>query len=98
MVEDRSHAESALSFTEEVLKWSELQPNYWYMPEQVKFQHSRALQANDRQEEAEEYLHQASARMMMVADNINDEGLRRSYLENVRDNRAIHAAYQERFG
>jgi hypothetical protein len=68
------------------------------MPEQVKFLHSRALRVNGREDEADDYLRQAYERMMMVAEKIEDEDLRRSYLENVRDNRELQAAYQERFG
>jgi tetratricopeptide (TPR) repeat protein len=96
--EDHSHAESALECTEEALNCYGLEPSTWVMPEQIHFQHSRALRVNGREEEADEYLRQAYERVMMVAGNISDEDLRRSYLENVRDNRAIQAAYQERFG
>ncbi len=96
--EDQSHAESALECTEEALKCCELELGVWVMPEQIHFQHSRALRVNGREEEADEYLHQAYERVMMVAGKINDEDLRRTFLENVRDNRDIQAMYQESFG
>ncbi len=50
------------------------------------------------EEEADEYLRQAYERMMKVAGKIDDEKLRISYLENVRDNRALREAYQKRLG
>lgn len=96
--EDRSHARLALEGTEEALKCFEVGFSGWVMPEQIQFLHSRALRVNGREEEADEYLHQAYERVMMVAGKISDEDLRRSYLENVRDNAAIQAAYHERFG
>jgi len=36
--------------------------------------------------------------MMMSAGKITDDDLRHSYLNNVRENRDIRAAYEERFG
>jgi predicted ATPase len=94
--ENSSQAESALECTEEALKAFEIEQQV--MPEQIHFQHSRALRVNGLEEEADKYLREAFERVMMVAGNINDEDLRRSYLENVRGNREIQAAYQERFG
>jgi hypothetical protein len=76
----------------------ELEPSIWIMPEQIHFQHSRALRVNGQEEEADETLRKAFERLMMVVGNISNEDLRRSYLENVRDNREIQVMYQERFG
>ena len=96
--EDHSHAMLALECTNEALKCFELDLPGWVMPEQIHFHHSRALRVNGKEAEADDYLRQAYERMMMVAGNIKDEDLRRSYLENVRDNREIQATYQEKFG
>jgi predicted ATPase len=96
--EDRSHAEAAIKSTEEVMKVIEIDHPVWIMPEHCLYLHACALRVNGREEEADEYLRQAYERVMMVAENISDEDLRRSYLENVRVNRAIQATYRERFG
>jgi tetratricopeptide (TPR) repeat protein len=96
--EDLTHSESALECTAEALKCFEKAEGLFFMPEQIHFLHSRALRANGRDGEADEYLRQAYERMMMAAGNIRDDELRRSYLENVRDNRAIQTEYKERFG
>jgi predicted ATPase len=96
--ENPSHAEAALECTEGALKAIAVEQGYDLMPENFLFQHSWALRVNGRAEEADDYLRQAYERVMMVAGNISDEDLRRSYLENVRDNRVIQTAYQERFG
>ncbi len=60
--------------------------------------HARALRANGREAEADETLKQAYDYVMRVADNLQDESLRRSWLENVRDNREIVAEWQQRMG
>jgi tetratricopeptide (TPR) repeat protein len=96
--EDLSHTGAALECTEEALEAIAVEPGYDLMPENFLFQHSWALRVNGRAEEADDYLHQAYERVMMVAGNISDADLRRSYLKNVRDNRAIQATYRERFG
>jgi tetratricopeptide (TPR) repeat protein/predicted Ser/Thr protein kinase len=97
--EDQSQAKLALECTQEALECFQLDPSsLLIMPEQIHFLHSLALRENGFNKEADEFLQKAYDRMMMVAGNISDEDLRRSYLENVRDNRAIQAAYQERFG
>jgi tetratricopeptide (TPR) repeat protein len=58
--------------------------------------HARALRANGRKAEADETLKQAYDYVMRVADNLQDETLRRSWLENVRDNREIVAEWAAR--
>lgn len=65
-------------------------------PEQIFFTHARALQAVGRDAEAGEYLRRAYNRVMLIADSLDDETLRRSFLENVRQNRAIVAAWEEK--
>ena len=96
--EDQSHAGVALECTTEAIECYQRDVSSWVMPEQIYFHHSQALRANGMEMEADEYLSKAFDRMMKVAGNIDDKELRRSYLENVRDNRNLHAAYQERFG
>ena len=95
--EGSSHTEKALECTIGALEAIAVEPSFWEMPEQFYFQHSRALRVNGREEEADEYLHQAYERVMMVAGYFNDGDLRRSYLENIRHNREIQELYQERF-
>ena len=58
--------------------------------------HTRALRANGREAEADDYLKQAHDYVMRVADNLEDESLRRSWLENGRDNREIVAEWESR--
>lgn len=58
--------------------------------------HARALRANGREAEADKTLKQAYDHVMRVADNLNDVSLRRSWLENVRDNREIVAEWESR--
>lgn len=96
--EDQSHAGLALECTSEALECYLMEVPNWVMPEQIYFNHSRALRANGMEMEADKYLRQAYERMMKVAGKIDDEELRISYLENVRDNRALREAYQERLG
>jgi predicted ATPase len=96
--EDAAQAKEALACTEEALKLFEIAPHYSYFPEGNLFLHSRALRANGREEEADEYLRQAYARVMMVAGKFSNKDFRQSYLENIHDNRAIQEEYQARFG
>ncbi|MGW8144743.1 MAG: protein kinase domain-containing protein [Anaerolineales bacterium] len=96
--QDRSQAGVALECIQEALECYQIESNWIIMPEQVHFQHSRALWANGLEQEADKALQKAYGRMRMVAGNIKDDELRRSYLENVRDNRELQAAYHERFG
>ncbi len=92
-----SHAGQALERMQEIQKLKGIRPDIG-LGERDLFLHARALQANGRQAEADEYLHRAYDWMMMAASKIKDDDLRQSYLENVRDNRDIQAAYQARFG
>jgi tetratricopeptide (TPR) repeat protein len=95
--DDSSHAEAALDCTEGALTALKVEPTI-IRPGQYLFIHSRALRINGHEAQADDYLKQAYEHMEMVVGNIKDKDLKRSYLENVRDNRGIQAAYQERFG
>jgi predicted Ser/Thr protein kinase len=96
--EDQIHAEFALECTSEALKNLEKEEGYFIMPEQTYFHHSEALRVNNQEKEADDFLRQAYERMMLVAEKIEDKKIRQCYLENVRENREIRAAYHERFG
>jgi len=58
-------------------------------PEISLFTHAQALRAAGRTAEADEHLRKAYERVMLVASKTQDEVLRGSWLENVRDNREI---------
>jgi tetratricopeptide (TPR) repeat protein len=62
--------------------------------EQPFWIHALALRANGRAAEADEFLRRAYERVQLVANNLSDAELRRSWLENVRDNRDIVAAWK----
>jgi tetratricopeptide (TPR) repeat protein len=87
--------DEALTYSAEAMRLMETAPELWEM-EQVLFTHSRALNALSRAAEADEYLRRAYDRVMLVADKIKDEALRRSWLENIRDHRDISAAWNAR--
>jgi len=86
-----------LAHSNEVVRLTELSPSSW-SPEQYFFLHSRLLRANGRETEADEYLQKAYDLVQLVASNTKDETLRRSWLENVRDNREIVAGWERRRG
>ena len=65
-----------------------------YAAEQFFFTHARALLANGQQVEAEDYLRQAYERVLLVAEQMEDAELRRSWLEDVRVNREIIARWE----
>jgi DNA-binding SARP family transcriptional activator len=58
------------------------------------FTHSRILEANGQTEQARLYLQRAYERLRSIADQISDEALRRSFLENVSIHRQIIEAWQ----
>jgi predicted ATPase len=62
--------------------------------EQALWTHARALRAAGRADEARAALQQAHARVMLVAAQTEDAALRRSWLEQVHDNREIVAAWE----
>ncbi len=57
---------------------------------------SRVYRANNRIAEADDYLQQAYERVMLVASKTKDDDRRKSYLENVKENREILRAAHER--
>ena len=65
-----------------------------YAVERFFFTHSRALLANGRQAEAEDFLRRAHERVLLVAGQTDDPELRRSWLEDVKTNRAIIADWE----
>ncbi len=67
-----------------------------YDVEGIFFIHSRALRTNGQDSEADEYLQKAYDRVMLVARKTKDDTLRRSWLDNVRDNREIVAEWESR--
>ena len=60
-----------------------------YAAEKFYFTHSRALLASGQPAEAKEYLRRAYERVRLVAGQTDAPELRRSWLEDVRTNRAI---------
>jgi tetratricopeptide (TPR) repeat protein len=87
--------DEALSYSAEAVRLMETTPESWEM-EQSLFIHSRALRANGRRAEADEHLRRAYDRVMLVASKTQDPELRRSWLENVRDNRETVAEWESR--
>ena len=71
-------------------------PNPGHMLKQFFIVRSRALRAAGRAAEADEYLRKARERVMLVAGKIEDETLRRGWLENVRLNRELLAEWAAR--
>jgi tetratricopeptide (TPR) repeat protein len=65
-------------------------------PEMFLWMASQVYRANNQPEKAEEFLRKAYERVMLVAGKIQDEALRKSYLENVKDNREILREAKER--
>jgi tetratricopeptide (TPR) repeat protein len=89
--EDPAHAFEALVAIEKALEVIEEFPEIWLPPEYLYFTASKVLRTNKRLDEADDYLRQAYERVMLVAGNIKDDDLRRSYLKNVPVNRDIVA-------
>jgi len=97
--EDPSHSTQALNSLEKALHLFDTEQVSYVIgqtPEHIYFLASRVYRANNHPEEADDYLHQAYERVMLVAGKIQDDDLRRSYLENVPDNRQILKEAKER--
>ena len=86
-------ADAALASSTEAKRLAAICP---LPPEDYCFTHSRALRAVGHEAEANEHLHQAYERMMLIASKTQDESLRRGWLENVRDNREIVTEWEAR--
>jgi len=80
--------DEALRCSMQGLQMMKSDPAPWW-PERRHFTHSRILRSLGRDKEADEYLKHAYDRVMLVANNTKDQGLRRSWLENVQVNREI---------
>jgi predicted ATPase len=81
--------EAALAASTEALRVEIASPFFDVEGMMIHFTHSRTLRANGRAAEADAYLQKAYDRVMLVAGKLQDPELRRSWLENVRDNREI---------
>jgi tetratricopeptide (TPR) repeat protein len=88
------HIEKSVEFSLEAIEIMQIIPNF-HDPEVAFFNHARALHGLGREDEAKRYFQQAFDRVMLVANNTMDEGLRRSWLENVKVNREILEACAE---
>lgn len=78
--------EKALEYARASLEYFERQPA---RPEGYEYVYVCALWANDQEEEAQRYLEQAYQRVISVSRTIEDETLRRSWLEAVQVNQQI---------
>ena len=87
--------DEALRYSKETIEMAEINPSP-YMPERRFFIHSKVLRALGHDSEADDYLQRAYERVLLVADNIFDEEMRRGWLENVKINREILEACGER--
>lgn len=90
-----NRVEQALTYSKECLRVSATLSSP-VAPEQYFYTHARALSANGREAEADHYLQKAYDRVMLVASKTHDPDLRRSWLENVRDNREIVQEWEAR--
>ena len=81
-------------YSHQALRMMDADPGPW-RPEEILFTHSRLLRTVGQDAEADEYLSRAHERVRLVADNVQDEDLRRSWLEDVAINRTIVAAAQK---
>jgi predicted ATPase len=93
--EGGQHAGEALATSSELVELAEtyLGANEY---ERYYYAHSLALRANGHDDQADDYLQRAYERVMLVASKTQDEALRQSWLENVRDNREIVAEWEAR--
>jgi tetratricopeptide (TPR) repeat protein len=87
--------DEALRYSKEMIEMAEINPSS-YMPERRFFIHSKILRALGKNQEADEYLQRTYERVMLVANNLTDKELRKSWLGNVRMNREILEASAER--
>jgi tetratricopeptide (TPR) repeat protein len=90
--EDSNHAKEALNSLEIAFDWRKKYPVGWWSEwtnEMIFLLASNVYRANNLILKADEYLQKAYDRVMLVAGKIQDDELRRSFLENVKDNREI---------
>ena len=89
------HPEEALRYTQETIQLLPVAPEI-YGREQLYFTYSRSLRIAGQTQEADEALERAYKGVMRVAEQTEDEAMRRSWLENVRYNREIITEAKER--
>ncbi len=85
---DRTHLDQAFRSSSEAVQLPEKDPETCLLDEYY-FIHARVLKALGRDDEGEPYLRKAFDRVIQVADNIEDQNLRQSWLENVEIHRDI---------
>ncbi len=90
-----NESEDALTYMQELMQWLKIAPEI-YGREQIYFTYSQALRATGQQRDADEALSRAYEWLMRIAEQTEDDVLRRSLLENVPYNREIVAAAKER--
>ena len=87
--------EDALHYMKEALQLLNTVPQI-YGHEQFNFTHSKILRATGQSDKADDALKRAYKDVMQVAEQIEDNAMRRSWLENVRYNREIITEAKER--
>lgn len=91
------HETDSLEAIEKAFKYFEADFGGILIPPEMFFlMASQVYRANHQPEKADEFLRKAYERVMLVAGKIQDDELRRSYLENVKENREILTEVQER--
>lgn len=88
--------DKAMQYSMQGLQMMESDPSPWWS-ERRHYTHSLILRSAGQEVEADEYLKRAYTRVMMVANNTKDLGLRASWLENVELNSEILSA-SDQFG
>jgi serine/threonine protein kinase/tetratricopeptide (TPR) repeat protein len=92
---DRTHLDQAFESSSEAVQLPEQDPEACHLDEYC-YTHARVLKALGHDDEVEPYLRKAFDRVIQVANNIEDENLRRSWLENVAIHREILAEASSR--
>jgi hypothetical protein len=92
---DRTHLNQAFESSSEAIQLPEKDPEACLLDEYC-FVHARVLKALGCDDEVEPYLRKAFDRVIQVADNIQDDNHRQSWLENVAFHRAILAEASSR--
>ncbi len=92
---DLSHLDQAFESSSEAVQLPEKDPEACHLDEYC-YTHARVLKALGGDDEVEPYLRQAFDRVMQVADQTQDEELRRSWLEDVPMHREIMAEASSR--
>lgn len=97
--EDPAQIELAMADLQEAEEIKKtIKPEDLVLIEHQLYLHDRAHHMAGQDEQADDYLQQAHDWLMSCAEKITSPEYRQSYLENVPENRAIQAAYQDRLG